>query len=71
MNTGLPKEIADTVQLMHDIHTQIYDLKLSNKQSSCKHGNMVFKHPNWEESCRYCQLDACGLKICTLCNKEL
>lgn len=70
-NLGVPKSVDNAVAVMHEAHQRIVEVIKAEKQSSCRHTEFVFLHPEYEENCKYCNLDACSIRKCKICEKVL
>jgi 6-phosphogluconolactonase/glucosamine-6-phosphate isomerase/deaminase len=71
MELGVPERITRTIDVIHDTHEELLSLKNKAKQAACKHTTFTYKHSDYDEECRYCNLDACNLRECLNCGKEL
>lgn len=67
---NLPESVVQLAETMHSAHEEISQILLSNKQSQCNHADFIYLHGDWDETCKYCQIDACMLRKCKNCSKE-
>lgn len=67
---GLPRNVALVSEAMHSAHEEISKVIIFQRQLACSHPDYTYTHEEWDEGCKYCQIDACMLKECRTCKKE-
>jgi hypothetical protein len=70
MELGVPERISQTVGVIRETHEELLSLKVKAKQAACRHTSFTYKHNDFNEECRYCNLDACNIRECIDCGKE-
>ena len=66
----LPENVVLVADAIHAAHEEISQVLLNHKQLNCQHSEYTYAHQEWNESCKYCQIDACMIRKCKECGKE-
>lgn len=71
MTINVSAAVDLAIEVIHDAHEEILNLNKKAAQDACYHSSFTYLHNDFKENCKYCALEACNLRSCKQCGKEL